>query len=138
MNFIVKGIFLFLLSFLVTEKTLFAQTEYRLRTKSSSVAWKDDSGKWSKWSDRTESNYLVAINYKKGTISIYSPTLQQYDIISTDKEWKDELGYINQPIKCLDISGRTCTVTEVFINDFLQQLIIAWDGHMLAYTISQD
>lgn len=94
-----------------------------------------NNGRWTKFSDWEESKILVVINTSSDRITIYSPEVQEFDVVEWFDKYTDSDGADNFKWLCVDQDGLRCHVRNRILKDKSEQLYIEYNDVVLVYTI---
>jgi hypothetical protein len=108
MKKIFLSIILLLLSFVSN-----AQSILKLRTSHSCEKHTDYYGNWTSWSNWKEANILIVIDGQQQRITIYTETLQTFDIIEDEGESLSDKGDPTMNFFCIDENGTKCRIRIV-------------------------
>ena len=123
---------LFFLSFIGN-----AQNILKLRTSHTSEKHTDYRGHWTDWSEWREANILIVIDAQQERITIYSETLQTFDIIQDEGETLSDKGDPTLNYYCVDENGTKCRIRIVKRNDSTTQIYADYNNLILCYNVKR-
>ena len=90
-----------------------AQNLLKVRAYSSAEKHIYSDGSWSGWSPWKDTNILIVIDATKERITIYTATIQTYDILSDEGESFSDRGDKTRTYACVDENGSRCNIRFV-------------------------
>lgn len=88
--------------------------------------------------NKTQCDYLVVVNFNKSKINIYTPEMQEYNLVyKEDKTETDTtliLGY-----QCIDVNGNECRLKLFLFKDEIYAVAIFYPNHNdFTYTLKRN
>jgi hypothetical protein len=97
--------------------------------------WNGEEWQWTEWE---ACNLLCVIDWNNDNIKVYSETLQDYDIITTEKEVVDEDGWSTFEFTAIDANGTKCGVFLLKDKNFDRWIGIEYSDTRIMYHIKSD
>lgn len=113
-----------------------AQNVLKLRTSHTSEKHTDYHGRWTDWSEWKEANILIVIDAQQERITIYSETLQTFDIIQDEGDSVSDSGDPTMNFYCVDENGTKCRIRIVKRTN-ATQIYVDYNNLMLCYNVKR-
>jgi hypothetical protein len=112
-----------------------AQSILKVRAYSTAEKHTYSDGSWSDWSSWKTANILIVIDGIKERITIYSATIQVYDILVNEGESYSDRGDKTQTYSCVDENGTRCNIRFVK-RSTTTQIYADFNNIILCYNIA--
>lgn len=122
---------LFCLSSVTTDAQTYKYQTTSFAYKTYDYQWK----RWTEWSDWENSSMLVVISLDREVISIYSQSIQEYDIVEYQGEERDSDGGESVKFLCVNEDGLRCNIRLRTQRDGQRQLYVDFSDMMWVYSI---
>lgn len=113
-----------------------AQSVLKLRTSHSCEKHTDYYGNWTDWSEWKEANILIVIDGQQERITIYTETIQTFDIIEDEGESLSDKGDPTMNFYCVDENGIKCRI-RIVKRTTLTQIYADYNNLILCFNIKK-
>lgn len=120
--------------FLLLSLTASAQNVLKFRTTDFSFKIKKE-GIWGSWSSWESASMLVVVNLDSERITVYSKSVQQYDILDMEDKGIDSDGDRTFKFGCVDQDGDRCSVRVLIRKSGTKQLYVDFADIMWVYNM---